>query len=267
MSYVKLYSNVSPTFDKELYEVYWLKLIKRFPTNIIDTTTSEILRILNISERTWNRFLKSAMRLGIILRMDNAYALNPLYSSSSNSISLELVSIFKMDEAFRNSLSNTHKTLYNYYSQEVYNDSNSSKVLNNCDIHGDYLDDVFIGNGCPYCNMEKLNKYKNPPAYFDKPTIFYIIKIEDFYKIGITTKSVEDRYKYENVEYMIIFKTQFNTGKPAFEFEQWCTSNFYQYKYKGKSPFRYTGVSEIFSYNISEDVRFLEYCKENNIEG
>ena len=90
-----------------------------------------------------------------------------------------------------------------------------------------------------------------------KAIIFYCIQIGDVYKIGITSKSVYDRYKYEKVDYDIVFEYTFSTGAPAFHLEQECLKVFNRDRYKSSdSIFRYTGNSELFSRNIIESDLF-----------
>ena len=120
-----------------------------------------------------------------------------------------------------------------------------------CHKHGSWFPIAYNfekGSGCPVC--AELQKERR---YLDKPTLFYIFKVRDLYKVGITTKTLEGRYigkelnkeEFENIE--LIFEYTFNTGRPAFRLEQKLRHLFRGSLYKGESPFKVTGISEIFT--------------------
>lgn len=101
-----------------------------------------------------------------------------------------------------------HGNKYNY-SKVEYKNANT-KVTIICKEHGEFKQNPrghLSNNGCPFCNRyvgysksQWINYNK------DKEGIFYIIKVFDeneiFYKIGITGKSIQERYKYTgNIPY------------------------------------------------------------------
>lgn len=75
------------------------------------------------------------------------------------------------------------------------------------------------GSGCPTCYQHKshYDKYKN------QRTMLYYIRINDFYKIGLTKASVESRFKKEidnNVKIEILKTIEFEDGWEAYKLEQ-----------------------------------------------
>ena len=107
------------------------------------------------------------------------------------------------------------------YSMVVY-ENNITKISIICRLHGVFLQkpaDHLRGNGCSNCSKE-LTHYEK---YKDKRTILYYIKIDNFYKIGLTQSSVENRFYKEikegiNIE--IIKTIEFEDGWKAYLLEQ-----------------------------------------------
>lgn len=101
----------------------------------------------------------------------------------------------------------------------------------------------------------------NPKLGFhkDKPGILYYIAVEfqdqTLYKLGITTKTVEERYRAENCNYKIIFQYKHSNGELIRRIEQTLLKELSVYKYKGESPFTYTGTREIFECDILQWVQ------------
>lgn len=112
----------------------------------------------------------------------------------------------------------------NYYSYEntVY-ESSQSKVTITCPVHGDFeqlATNHMQGSGCKSCATSSA-------LYQDIPTTLYLVKLTKHevsrYKIGITTKPVEQRFISEtrnNVDCEIIHTSQYTTGRDAFLEEQ-----------------------------------------------
>ena len=113
-----------------------------------------------------------------------------------------------------------HGDKYDYSEVDYIN--NYTKVKISCSQHGIFEQSPnshLKGHGCPTCAKEKsqYEKYKN------KPTTLYYIKIGDFFKIGLTQTSIENRFKKEigsglNIE--IIKTLEFKDGYDALLLEQ-----------------------------------------------
>jgi hypothetical protein len=117
-----------------------------------------------------------------------------------------------------------------------------------CDHHWEAKPNaIFIGTGCPACTDYSFD----PTA----PAILYLIKVGDLYKVGITSRSVKERYKTEGVKYEVVEEINFDTGAEAVEFEREIKKEFADYLYDGPQIFRKTANTEIFTINILEGAR------------
>lgn len=122
-----------------------------------------------------------------------------------------------------------HSDLYDY-SLVVYEKA-ITKVDIICMTHGVFSQTPSMhksGNGCPKCAKNKtiLTMYKN------KHAILYYIKINDMWKIGITKRSVYERYKKEITSGMsveIIREVSYVDGYEAYELEQFILKNTINY--------------------------------------
>ena len=61
----------------------------------------------------------------------------------------------------------------------------------------------------------------------------------------------------EKVEYKVLVNILLNSGAQAFKLEQWCKDTFKEYRYVGESPFKLTGITEIFNIDISAQPEFI----------
>ena len=101
------------------------------------------------------------------------------------------------------------------------------------------------GNGCSSCA-----NYGFDP---NKPATLYYIRFQFegnfYYKIGITNRTVSDRFDHEKIPYTVINETIFSLGKDAYEQEQAILKEFFQWRYKGK-PFLVQGNTELFTRDV-----------------
>ena len=138
--FVKLYcSEDLPEYESEKFLIYWLKLTKKLSqsTNVIvnrgkttklDTpmTKEDMMKLLNISERTFYNFLKESMEKNIIVKNTIEgdctriqYVMNPLYIFNGQNINYYTFELFKHDEKFMDRLTQTMKTDYLTIKQEL----------------------------------------------------------------------------------------------------------------------------------------------------
>lgn len=162
-----------------------------------------------------------------------------------------------------------HKGLYTYPQniQEYYYNG-KSKVPVICSEHGEWFaiaKNHLKGSGCPACNSFKRG------YYIDKVTLFYIIKINNLYKIGITTKNnIKQRYSGEcdHTKLDVLFEHHFVNGVDAYNLELKLKKKYKEVQYKGTPLFKFTGNSEIYTENIYdlEILNIKEYISEKEIE-
>ena len=100
------------------------------------------------------------------------------------------------------------------------------------------------------CGCQSMSGFK-----YDEPSIFYYIKINNLighplYKIGITNRSVESRYRNERNEFETILEAKFSKGINAWKLEQALKRAFAKYAYTGESILDSGGDSELFTRDI-----------------
>lgn len=165
------------------------------------------------------------------------------------------VSITKDD--FISNAKKVHGEKYDYSLVEYTNMMSPVNII--CPIHGKFTqranDHSNGGCGCSECKREKLAEL-NCNVYSDEPTLLYYVKITkdcmDYYKIGITTKSVEYRYSrdvFHGCMVEVIWEENFDNGYDAFYKEQRIIRENISKKYIG-DPILFSGNSELFVEDI-----------------
>ena len=98
-----------------------------------------------------------------------------------------------------------HGSIYDY-SKTKYGSNNNEKVLITCKVHGDFFQAPrthLEGKGCKLCgNLSKtvfsLSDFKKACERHRGIGTFYILRCfnnyESFYKVGITSKTIKERY-------------------------------------------------------------------------
>lgn len=151
-------------------------------------------------------------------------------------------------ETFIEKAVQVHGTKYDY--SKVRYTTHDSEVLITCSSHGDFLQKPVYhlgGSNCPQCSAEVSKLQFNP----DKETTLYYVYFPEFniYKIGITNRSIKQRFYGDKVDYTIIFSKVYKTGYLAWKQEQRILKKNIQYKYDGP-PLLSAGNSELFTTNI-----------------
>ena len=137
-----------------------------------------------------------------------------------------------------------HDTVYDY-SLVMYITA-KTKVEIICKEHGSFWQTPshhLTGHGCPSCGGGF-----NPL----KPATLYYLSVRDgeAYKIGITTKSVKQRYTRDEMQDIsIIEEWRFENGQKAYEKEQEIINRYKHLIYRGE-PILRTGHTEMFSFDV-----------------
>jgi len=127
-----------------------------------------------------------------------------------------------------------------------YVDDNT-KILHKCTCGNEWEVTPKLVLNNSHCGCKKIDI--NRGFYRNKKTILYIIKIDNLYKIGITTRNIKVRYRNECTNYDIIYEQKFNNGIEAWDIEKYFKENYESKKYIGKQIFKVTGNTEIFTEN------------------
>jgi len=145
-----------------------------------------------------------------------------------------------------------HKNKYIYPKKENISCKNSyDKIKIICPIHGMFkqsIDNHNQGHGCPLCADYGFNP--------DKPAILYYLydPQEDLYKIGITNRSVEERFGKSfcsNRAIAILEQIEYSNGMDAYLAEQEILEAFGYARCENPSwPEEKGGKTEFFKWNI-----------------
>lgn len=156
--------------------------------------------------------------------------------------------ITKAADTFINRAINVHGNRYDY-NFVVYVD-HKTKILIGCttcnSTYTQSPNNHLQGQGCPSCAKNGFDKIK--------PAILYYLKITNgitiVYKIGITNRSVEERFNSIELEKITILKTwDFQLGADAYDKEQEILRLFKDYKYIG-DPILSSGNTELFTIDV-----------------
>lgn len=141
-----------------------------------------------------------------------------------------------------------HGDKYNY--SKVEYKLNSIPVTITCPIHGDFEqrpnDHTSGQKGCKHCSKTGFD--------MNKPAILYYLSINNgqAYKIGITNRSVKDRYNNIDLDKIRVLKIwEYPLGKYAHKVEQDILKLYVNNKYNG-APILQTGNSELFIDDVLE---------------
>ena len=168
----------------------------------------------------------------------------------------------KSTQQFIEEATKVHNYKYDYSKVDYKGNKQLVEII--CPTHGSFLqnpNDHLRGGGCRLCSYASQD-IAYSIRYAGYKTIFYVIKYKGLFKIGITTKSVTERYKYE-VESLDDIETlhtiEFDSPEPAVELEALLLRNYQLYKYKGANIFRRTNNTEVFEEDIY--AKYLEDLK------
>lgn len=139
----------------------------------------------------------------------------------------------------------THHNQYDYQLVEFETTKDHVSII--CPVHGIFTqrpDHHMQGSGCPICSREKRlggyteELFRKKPEIKILPGILYFIKFESdeetFHKIGITSRSVHDRFnkKGDIAHYSIelVSSVSFSLYE-AYTLEQYILSQYSHFKY------------------------------------
>lgn len=153
-------------------------------------------------------------------------------------------------EEFIERAKQVHKNKYDYSkSKYILNDI---KVEIVCHKHGSFWQSAHAhlnGSGCSGCNQSGFNT--------SKPGILYYLKIttddnQELYKIGITNRSVNERFRLQDLQKIEIVKQRrYENGQDAYDKEQEILKKYKRYKYNGPDVLE-SGNTELFTVDIRE---------------
>lgn len=139
-----------------------------------------------------------------------------------------------------------HDSKYTYEKTNYIN--TVTKVIITCSKHGDWEQTpnahTIKKQGCPYCAVTGFD--------ITKPAILYYLKINggQAYKIGITNRTVTERFSNSELQVIEVLKTwYYSNGQEAYNKEQEILKKYKKYKYKGQNLLQ-KGNTELFNKDI-----------------
>ena len=140
-----------------------------------------------------------------------------------------------------------HGELYDY--SKVQYERSDKKIAVVCKIHGDFeqLPNNHVrGGGCPKCSVSGYNP--------NKPGTLYYLRVlssgETRYKIGITNRTVHERFSNSDLSYITIISFwTYEDGQIPRDVEKEILSTFKEYRYEGP-PILSSGNTELFTHDI-----------------
>lgn len=143
----------------------------------------------------------------------------------------------------------------------------SKQVIVTCKIHGDFTtragSHLYGLGGCKECARKHMG---NGRTFFKgKRTILYVLRLpNNLFKLGITTKSIEHRYKDEGLsELDIIFAVSFFDGVDAFNIELMTKRALRSFGFSSYRVFKHTGNTEVFTCDVIPTLQSI--IKEHNV--
>lgn len=139
--------------------------------------------------------------------------------------------------------------IHNYkydYTKAVYINSNTDIIII-CPEHGEFQQRPAMhkhGNGCKFCAIHGFNQ--------NKPGILYYLSIlgGQAYKIGITNRTVEERFSKEDLKNIeIISVWSYENGSDCYKQEQLILKEFKEHRYSGNNLLE-SGNTELFNYDV-----------------
>lgn len=153
----------------------------------------------------------------------------------------------KTKESYLLEFARVHGDRYDY-SKFMYEGSLIKSVIG-CSMHGDFLQtyaDHRGGHGCPKCQECGFNQTKSAILYYLKISIGDLV----VYKIGITNRTVQERFNSTDLEKIQVLKTwDFPLGADAYNKEQEILKLHKEFKYTGE-PLLSSGNTELFIIDV-----------------
>ncbi len=150
---------------------------------------------------------------------------------------------------------------YLYYLDTYY--TLDTPMAIGCKIHGTFYQkpsEHLRTFGCSECHEAQANEGKKSTfsqPYYNRPTRLYYIRVDfdddrdSLYKIGITTRSVSERFNEvpSGIHIVVVVEKLFGTGKLAFDVEQKQLRKFKKHAYTGPKVLP-SGNTELFTKDV-----------------
>lgn len=158
----------------------------------------------------------------------------------------------KTTEEFIEKSKTVHGNKYDYSITNYTTSKDEVTVI--CKEHGEFTklaSSHLSGQGCPECATHGFKQ--------NSPAILYYLRVttskgENLYKIGITNRSVNERFNIEELSKIeVLIQEKFKIGRDAYLKEQGILEKYKDFQYKGPSVL-VNGNTELFTKNVLKDI-------------
>jgi hypothetical protein len=224
--------------------------------SVIDKKTY-IEKIIKILHPNLKLIQYNGMNERLLVEDENGFKYNPNCYDLLNGSKVSIETCLEKECLFKFKANKRHNDFYKYPNFNYTNGKQKIKI--ECKIHGVFeqiCESHLFGHGCKKCatigfsKQTWLNRLKGQDAYF------YMLRIfsdnEEFIKIGITSNTIEQRYKnLKNYRFEII-KLLKDTPSKVYDMEKQILKKYKTFKYFPKKEFE--GWSECFVINCLGEI-------------
>jgi hypothetical protein len=203
----------------------------------------------NRYEYSDSKYINQKVKISILCKIHGAFTQSPKDHISGNGcpkcgIVKSTDKRTKTKSKFINDAVSRHGSKYSYSNVDYVNSITKVDII--CNLHGvfsQYPSDHLSGKGCRSCANGGFDPNKSATLYYLK------IYNGEAYKIGVTNKSVKERFSNKDLENIqVIEKWQFPLGKDAYAKEQEILKMYKKHKYEGS--LLESGNTELFKHDV-----------------
>ena len=180
---------------------------------------------------------------------ENGFIYKPQCYDLINGSIVTIETCTNKNELFKFKANKRHSDFYNY--DKINYTNSKTKITVTCKIHGDFdqiPESHLFGHGCPKCGTVGFSKESWLKRLKNKKAYFYVLRVftddEEFIKIGITSTSINKRYKsLKNYKFDVLIMLE-ETPSKVYDIEKELLKKYKNFKYLPKQKFE--GWSECF---------------------
>lgn len=178
----------------------------------------------------------------IVVEDENGFRYNPQCYDLINGSKVTIETCENKEELYKFKANKIHNNFYKYPNFKYINGKTRINII--CPIHGEFnqiCESHLCGHGCPKCNTVGFSKESWLKYLKVKTAFFYVLRVfndnEEFIKIGITSKTIENRYRTLKNYKIEIIKLIEDTPSKVYDMEKYSLKEFKKYRTLPKLPF------------------------------
>lgn len=185
----------------------------------------------------------------VIVEDENGFLYRPQCYDLINGSVVTIETCDDKNKLFKFKANKKHNNFYDYDKINYINGKTKTTIT--CKIHGDFdqlPESHLSGHGCKKCATVGFSKESWLKRLKGMKAYFYVLRVfndeEEFIKIGITSTTIEKRYKHlKKYEYDVLMKVE-ETPSKVYDIEKKQLKKYKNFKYLPKQVFE--GWSECF---------------------